>query len=379
MLFDSWAGVWPEQELRRWCLEPARAIVAHLDTIGAMVRQLKPNGRLALAPIGTWSSRFAEGARVTIFTEKCTYRGTILPLKASGHVFHDDVDRQPVGWQHVELRVDEISNSRAELEALAIQVGDTIAIDPEPEINGGFVNSRHLDDKAGVAAVLAAAKALVSANPKLPLDCHLLFTIAEDLTQMELQVDIDEADVGKTQVGQEATFNVDAYPDRKFPARIRDIRFASETVQGVVTYKGLLTVDNSELLLRPGMTATAEIVTAERDDVLLVPNAALRFSPPSAENRPKQKGGGIVGSLLPRPPRQPPRTKAAPAAGNHPRRHRADPDRRREPVHHDQRGRGGHVRGLRLAGQGRRSRGGARRGDPDRLSHRSRAGGGRTA
>lgn len=128
----------------------------------------------------------------------------------------------------------------------------------------------------------------------------VLFTIAEDLTQMELQVDIDEADVGKTRVGQDATFNVDAYPDRKFPARIRDIRFASETVQGVVTYKGLLTVDNSELLLRPGMTATAEIVVQQVKDALLVPNAGLRFSPPSEEQG--QSSQSLLRSIIPSMP-----------------------------------------------------------------------------
>ena len=80
---------------------------------------------------------------------------------------------------------------------------------------------------------------------------------------MELQVDVDEADVGKVTVGQSASFDVDAFPDRKFPATIRDVRFASETIQGVVTYKAVLNIDNSELLLRPGMTATAEIKVTE--------------------------------------------------------------------------------------------------------------------
>src|SRR5690606_23262255 len=84
----------------------ARAIVSHVDTIGAQVRALNTNGRAALVPVGTWSARFAEGARATVFTEKGTYRGTILPLKASGHAFGDDIDLQPIGWDHVELRID---------------------------------------------------------------------------------------------------------------------------------------------------------------------------------------------------------------------------------------------------------------------------------
>jgi HlyD family secretion protein len=130
------------------------------------------------------------------------------------------------------------------------------------------------------------------------LQAPVLFTIAEDLKQMELQVDVDEADVGKIKIGQEASFSVDAFPDRKFPATIRDVRFASEIIQGVVTYKAVLDIDNSELLLRPGMTATAEIKATEIADALLVPNAALRFTPVSdtAENQ------SLLRRFIPGPP-----------------------------------------------------------------------------
>jgi len=130
-----------------------------------------------------------------------------------------------------------------------------------------------------------------------------LFTLAEDLKQMELQVDVDEADVGKVQPGQAATFTVDAYPDKAFPARISQVRYGSQTVEGVVTYKTVLTVDNSKLLLRPGMTATAVITVERKDNVLLVPSAALRFVPLQPESTGKSNGGGgLVGALLPHPP-----------------------------------------------------------------------------
>jgi len=132
----------------------------------------------------------------------------------------------------------------------------------------GIVLQRNVDPGQTVAASLQAP---------------VLFTIAEDLRQMELQVNVDEADVGNVRPGQQASFTVDAYSDRKFPASIRDVRFASETVQGVVTYKAVLNVDNSELLLRPGMTATAEIKAIEIANALVVPNAALRFSPPAGD------------------------------------------------------------------------------------------------
>ena len=132
------------------------------------------------------------------------------------------------------------------------------------------------------------------------LQAPVLFSIAEDLKQMELRVDVDEADVGKVRVGQTATFGVDAFPERKFPATIRDVRYASETTQGVVTYKAVLNIDNSELLLRPGMTATAEIKVTEVNDALLVPNAALRYAPPATE---AASSSSLISRFLPGPPR----------------------------------------------------------------------------
>lgn len=161
---------------------PARAIVTHLDTIGAIVTGLKDNGRLALAPIGTWSSRFAEGARVTIFKDEGQARGTILPLKASGHVFGDEVDTQPCTWNQVELRVDAPLHDRADLEKGGFHVGDFVAVDPAPEVTeDGYVISRHLDDKAGVAAVLEGARAALALGTPLEVECRLLFTITEEV------------------------------------------------------------------------------------------------------------------------------------------------------------------------------------------------------
>lgn len=131
----------------------------------------------------------------------------------------------------------------------------------------------------------------------------VLFTLAEDLTKMELRVDVDEADVGKVHEGQQATFTVDAYPDDDFPARVTQVRYGSQTVEGVVTYKAVLDVDNSGMTLRPGMTATATITVDKRENALLVPNAALRFAPPLAEEAAPARGGGVLARILPHPPR----------------------------------------------------------------------------
>ncbi len=191
---------------------PDRAIVAHLDTLGAMVKALKPNGRCELVPIGHWNGRFAEGARVTLFTDMRPYRGTILPLKASGHAFGPEVDKQPSGWEHVELRIDEHSGAVSDLLHLGVHVGDIVAIDPNPEFsNNGYLNSRHLDDKAGVAVMLGAAKAVREAGLELPLDCHLLFTVSEEVgsgASAVLHQDVAEmvtVDNGTTAPGQNSS------------------------------------------------------------------------------------------------------------------------------------------------------------------------------
>lgn len=161
---------------------PDRAIVTHLDTLGAMVRDLQDNGRLALTPIGTWSSRFAEGARATVYTDKSRIEGTILPIKASGHIWDTEIDTLPVSWDHVELRVDHPVYNAEDLVALGINVGDMVALDPGTRFTDtGYVCSRYLDDKAGVAVLLGVAREVLNTKVKLPVDCHLLFTISEEV------------------------------------------------------------------------------------------------------------------------------------------------------------------------------------------------------
>lgn len=129
-----------------------------------------------------------------------------------------------------------------------------------------------------------------------------LFAVAEDLTRMELQVDVDEAAISQVKEGQEATFTVDAYLNRTFRARLIQARFGSKTTSGVVTYKAILSVDNSDLSLRPGMTATACITVKKVENALLVPNAAWRFTPPVKKK--KKSFEGLDKMLLPTPPGQ---------------------------------------------------------------------------
>lgn len=151
----------------------------------------------------------------------------------------------------------------------------------------GVVLARTVDPGNAVAASLQAVT---------------LFTIAEDLSRLRLQVNVDEADVGSVRVGQKASFTVSAYPPRSYPATVTRVAFGSSMTDNVVTYTSYLDVDNADLSLRPGMTASSTITATERKDALLVPNSALRFTPIADSATAGKSGGGIVSSLLPRMP-----------------------------------------------------------------------------
>jgi len=173
-----------------------------------------------------------------------------------------------------------VSQAQATLEAIETDLSKAVIRSPIK----GIVLTRNVEPGQTVAASFQAP---------------VLFTLAEDLTQMELHVDVDEADVGQVKEGQKARFYVDAYPNRAFQARIIQTRYGSKTVEGVVTYQTVLKVDNTDLSLRPGMTASADITVKKVENATLVPNSALRFAPPEQEE--KSSSGGLVGMLLLRP------------------------------------------------------------------------------
>jgi len=132
----------------------------------------------------------------------------------------------------------------------------------------------------------------------------VLFLLAEDLSKMELQVDIDEADVGQVKEGQKATFSVDAWAGRQYEAVITRVEYGSQETDGVVSYRTVLAVENDDLSLRPGMTGTADITTLVHENALLVPNAALRFAPTTTSNEQANEAGSVISKLFPRPPVQ---------------------------------------------------------------------------
>lgn len=154
--------------------------------------------------------------------------------------------------------------------------------------------------KAPIDGVVLARLVEPGQTVAASLQSPVLFTVARDLTQLTLYVDIDEADIGKLHEGQSATFTVGAWPTRKFDSKVISVHNLPTAGQTVVTYQAVLSVDNKELLLRPGMTATASIITSDRADVLTVPDAALRYSPPAA---PKATASGASPFLPMTPPR----------------------------------------------------------------------------
>ncbi|NNM01352.1 MAG: osmoprotectant NAGGN system M42 family peptidase [Gammaproteobacteria bacterium] len=189
----------------------SRAIVNHLDTIGAVVSELKPNGRLGLTAVGTWSSRFAEGGKVTVFTHERAYRGQVLPLLASGHAFNERIDTLPIGWDQIELRLNEPVHSRDDLVALGIRSGDFVAFDSSPEISeSGYVCARHLDNKAGASALLGALKMIKESGQPPAIDLQAIFTVTEEVGMgagSSLSSDVIEfvgIDIGPVAPGQNA-------------------------------------------------------------------------------------------------------------------------------------------------------------------------------
>lgn len=203
----------------------------------------------------------------------------------------------------------------------------------ESELGGAEATlARALADAAGARAAVAQAAAglrsdrtnLAKASIRSPIDgvvllrkiepgqtvaaslqAPVLFTLAENLSQMQLQVAVDEADVGQVRGAQPARFSVDAYPSRGYPAKVTRVGYGAQVANGVVSYLTILKVNNDDLSLRPGMTATAEITVLSRQNALLVPNAALRYAPPSPSAPEAKPKTSIVSSLIPRPPAGP--------------------------------------------------------------------------
>ncbi|MER3447831.1 MAG: efflux RND transporter periplasmic adaptor subunit [Candidatus Dadabacteria bacterium] len=251
------------------------------DPFQAKVDQARANLSAANAAVGT--------ARANLEKDKANLRQAEINLMRTNELFKkgivSDSDRVTAQANYdsaaAQVKADEASyrnalanveQQKANLESAELDLSHTRIISPVD----GIVISRNVDVGQTVAASLQAPT---------------LFVIAKDLTKMQIDTNVVEADIGKVKVGQKATFTVDAYPNRTFTGKVIQVRIQPITVQNVVTYDAVIGVENPDLELKPGMTANVSILTAYRENVLKVSNAAFRFHPEFDEKKETSRGG----------------------------------------------------------------------------------------
>ena len=256
-------------------------VLIELDTANLQATVLKAKAALASA------QATKKEAEATLVEANAKYKRLLNVRKLSGGKTpaQTEIDEQAAVVARAEASVEtakaQIQNAEAELETANTDLTKAYISSPID----GVVLARSVEPGYAVAASLQAVE---------------LLTIASDLRTLELEIDVDAADVSMVKPGQKATFTVSAYPNKNFPATLTKVAYGpdkTEETTNVVTYTAYLTVANNDLLLRPGMTATARIVTESRDNVLLVPNTALRFVPSVSV------GSSAVSSLMMGPPR----------------------------------------------------------------------------
>ena len=264
-------------------------ILARLNTTKLEAQRDQAKAALAVAQAELQSAQAAaKESKVNLERLKNTFEksGGRLPSRQDLDAAQATYDK---ALAQVNMAKATIVKSQASLKAYESDLDKAIIKSPID----GLILDRQVEPGQTVAASLSAP---------------VLFTLAENLTNMKLSVSVDEADVGQVKEGQRATFVVDAYPAKKFPAQITQVRFAPQENDGVITYDCILEVDNSSLLLRPGMTATADIVTIEVKGAVLAPNSALRFSPalpePTVQGADNKSDQGFISKIMPRPSRR---------------------------------------------------------------------------
>jgi HlyD family secretion protein len=252
--------------------------LARLDVTRLKAQQQSAAAKVAIAEAAIKQAEAsAEEARLALERQ--------LSLGSRGVVAKEQVEIATAAAARAEATVDSAKGQLAAAEAdLAVISADLKNAEITTPIDG-IVMKRAAEPGQTVAASLQAP---------------VLFEIAQDLRRIQLEAQVDEADIGTVKEGQQAQFTVDAYRDRRFPAVIEKLSFAPEEIEGVVTYKAILSAANDDLALRPGMTATARITVEDYKQKLVVPNEALRFAPPREE---ASRGFSITQLILPRFPR----------------------------------------------------------------------------
>lgn len=244
-------------------------VIALIDpaTFESQVDQQKANLYSAKANLDKSVSSLADAKRTMERNKNLLARNLIA---------QSDFDTAETNYETSDAQVSaskaQVAQAEASLRTAQTNLGYTRIVSPVD----GIVVSRNVDVGQTVAA---------------SFQTPTLFTIAQDLTKMQIDTSIAEADIGRIKVGQEVDFTVDAYPDTTFKGKVGQIRIAPITVQNVVTYDVVILVDNQQMRLMPGMTANVSVIVAEKKDVLKIPNAALRFKPYEKAKAGTAKGG----------------------------------------------------------------------------------------
>lgn len=253
---------------------------------GQTIAEIDPSLFSAAVEQSQGNALFAEAnlqkAKVTLADAERTWQRN-KKLLADGIVSQGDYDVAETAWQSARTSLKAAEGSLAQAKGALQQARTNLRYSIIRSPVDGVVISRAIDVGQTVAA---------------SFQTPTLFTIAQDLTKMQIEVSVDEADISRTAVGQSATFTVDAYPEMKFNGKVVQIRSAPVITQNVVTYVVVVNVDNSDLKLLPGMTANVAIQVAKKEDVLKIPPAALRFKPKGGESKQeatKDKPGGSAG------------------------------------------------------------------------------------
>jgi HlyD family secretion protein len=239
-------------------------VIAEIDpaTLQAQADQARANVLVARANIQKARATLVDSGRI---------RDRNRQLFSRNLIARSDLDTSETNYDANEAQVAASSAQAAQAEA-ALRFAET--------------NLRYAKIISPVDGIVVSRSVDVGQTVAASFQTPTLFTIAQDLTKMQIDTSVDEADIGKIEKGQSVDFTVDAYPDNTFLGRVEEIRIAPTTIQNVVTYDVVVKVNNDDLKLKPGMTANVTIIVAAKEDVLKVPNAALRFKPPSKDGSP---------------------------------------------------------------------------------------------
>jgi len=226
-------------------------------------------------------SRFAakvEESRANVLAAQANMAKTKVALEDAGRTLkraRELKQRELVSQSDLDAAQTAYDSARSQLNVAQAQVGQAQASMNQAQIDLGYTTIR-----SPVDGIVISRSVDVGQTVAASLSAPTLFTIANDLTKMEVHTNVDEADIGNISEGQDVTFTVDAHAQRRFRGLVHQVRNAPQVIQNVVTYDSVVRIDNKELLLKPGMTANVQFLVAQKEDALTIPNVALRFRPP---------------------------------------------------------------------------------------------------